>query len=107
MQGARPRPLPELHVNNQVAVRTSRKRVKEIFMKNHVGSIRLALSRGLTLCLAVLVLAAINGWQAQAVPAQLTIANAEVTFPNNAPYQLVITGQNFGAAQATAQLKLL
>lgn len=85
-------------------------------MKNHAGSRQripmargfttLALSRGLTLCSVALVCAAVAGWQAQAAPAQLTIANAEVTFLNNTPYQLVITGQNFGAAQGTVQLNL-
>src|SRR5260370_41377790 len=67
----------------------------------------LAPIRGLTLCLAALVFAAVPGWQAQAAPTRLTIANAEVSFLNNAPYQLVITGQNFGAARGTVQLNLL
>jgi Collagen triple helix repeat (20 copies) len=86
-------------------------------MNNHDGSRQrismaprfttLAPIRGLTLCLAALVFAAVPGWQAQAAPTRLTIANAEVNFLNNAPYQLVITGQNFGAAQGTVQLNLL
>src|SRR6266849_4470336 len=86
-------------------------------MKNHAGSRQripmeprfttLVPSRGLTLRLAALVFAAASGWQAQAAPTRLTIANAQVSFLNNAPYQLVITGRDFGAAQGTVQLNLL
>src|SRR5436853_5893448 len=86
-------------------------------MNNHAGwgerismALRfatLAPSRSLTLCLAALVFAAIPGWHAQAAPTRLTIANAQVSFFNNAPYQLVIKGPDFGTAQGTVQLNLL